>query len=242
MTNNPLRSLYPNVNYMTIEDFEPMFVEWHQIHRDELETVRELEKFYRQVCSDIERSKNRREFKGWFFKRNPLLTLDLTPMLFPISDEEWDKSHSLYIRATYWFQIGKYFIAEDCFYKALQIGISTNNLSFVLSCLVSLCLTYLARSEFNEPLKIISAVSEIECLEKKENFDDKFFTIELIALAYKDKWDEVNKLKMKNKKIKPNKYINETIVDVWRFLSPYEPMSSQLNYWKSIWERVNGKE
>ena len=223
---NGLRNLYPQISYITKEDIDLFIENLRQQYRylpataEDLEEsenlgnirtlkdVEELAGYWRSLYADIERSENKKGFQGWYFYKNPLLTLELTPMSYPISDKELDESHSLLSRGHDWLQIGKWIIAEDCFYRALQIGISTNNLIFVFSCLVWLCINYLAASEFIEPLKIIYALSEIGSLEKIGDFDDKFNSIHLMTLAHLDKWDEVWSLKKNNKILNLHPMIN----------------------------------
>ena len=255
---NSLRYLYPQINnYMTKKDIERFIEKLHQEYHDlpttaedfedptdlrDIRTLKELEKvedFWRQILLDIERSENKKGFQGWHFYKNPLLTLELTPISYPISDEELDESHSLITRGHDWFQIGKWIYAEDRLYRALQIGISTNNLIFVFSCLVWLCINYFAASEFIEPLKIIYALSEIGSLEKIGDFDRKFNTIHLMTLAHLDKWDEVWSLKKNNKIISLHPMINEKLIDVWEFLDPYEETKGKVAYWNLLWRKVN---
>lgn len=197
-----LRNVYPEINYLTFEDIEPILAQIRREHRSTPEEIKENENNWRQIFMDKERTKNKRSFSGWNFKRNPLFTVNLTPMSFPISQEDLDESHFRYYRAGSWFGIGKWLIAEDCYYKALEIGLYTNNMTFVFSCLASICLNYLAGYEFNEPLKIIDALSEIESREKEVNFAERYFTIELMALAHLEKWHEINLIKQEHKQYK----------------------------------------
>ncbi len=235
-----LRHIYPNINYMTIKDLESEFAQMHRSRQYRPEEIKEIENMYRQFFMDKERTKNNRSFTGWNFKRNPLFSVDLTPMLFPVSDEDLNESHFRYYRAGSWFGIGKWLIAEDCYYKALEIGLYTNNMTFVFSCLASICLNYLAGYEFNEPMKIIDALSEIESYEKEVNFAERFFTIELMTLAHLEKWDDINFLKQKYKQFKPySNYFNLTI-EVYKYLASYESAYAKIiEHWNSLWKKIN---
>ena len=234
-----LRFLYPKINYLTIKDIEPTLAQMVRENSSD-PTTQDTVRCWQEYFMDKERTKNKKSFAGWNFKRNPLLTVDLTPMSFPVSDEDLDETHFRFIRARNWYGIGKWLIAEDCFYKALEIGLYTNNMTFVFVCLASMCLNYLAGNEINETRKIINALSEIESYEKDMSFGEKYFTIELMALANLEKWQDINVLKKQNKQFKPYATYFNSIIEVFEFLAFHEIIYRKyIDHWNSLWEKIN---
>ena len=225
-----LRAIFPGFLNMPLYDFENLIEGLEYDNR----------KYYKEIIKDIKRNSGREYYNGWPYEKNPLKTLDLTPMSFPITDYDLNLTHSIHTRASSWFGIGRWFIAEDCFYKSLSLGIKTNNTTFVFVCLKQICINYLAGYGFSQALKILGAVSEINCYEKQVNFSEDYLTLELMALAHLEEWDRItSKLSFIEHPKSLAVNINDTIVEVYRYLNQYYDFLPKLERWSKLWKKTN---
>ncbi|MBN1618393.1 ATP-dependent helicase [Candidatus Dojkabacteria bacterium] len=153
---------------------------------------------------------------------------------------DWINSLVSLFRAWNWFSIGEWFIAEGCFRETIYQGDKNFDTALVLTTLEDLALNYLIGGNFQETLNTINKIPADIKFPEKDTLQDRFLTLELMALAYKDDWEKIKKIKEERRVVQPlYPKTNGVVEGVFNFLIQYKKTESKLKEWNFLWEKTN---
>lgn len=147
--------------------------------------------------------------------------VDHGPSSFFLTNQEYINSLVSLFRARNWFNIGEWYLAERTYREALYWGDKNQDGFFVLTALIDLAHNFLVGEDYKQTLKTINLIPRNIILPIDSSHS--LFTLELMAHAYQEQWDEISRIKEERKNFRTlYDNINTITEDIYKYLAPYK--------------------